>query len=118
MPLVLLQATVIGDELALSWNDGSEAYLKLEPLRRACPCASCQGEADGINPVQKPVVQYRPESFVLQSSVLVGNYGFQPTWGDGHRTGIYAFDYLKKLYFAGDPESKKGCCGGHSHPSH
>ncbi len=36
----------IGEELAIAWNDGTESYLKLEMLRRACPCAACGGEPD------------------------------------------------------------------------
>ena len=37
---------LIGEEIAISWNDGTESYLPLELLRRACPCASCGGEPD------------------------------------------------------------------------
>ena len=36
----------IGDELAIAWNDGTESFIKLETLRRACPCAACGGEPD------------------------------------------------------------------------
>src|SRR3989454_8949279 len=36
----------IGDELAIKWDDGSESFISLEKLRRACPCAGCKGEAD------------------------------------------------------------------------
>ena len=28
----------IGHELAIRWEDGSESYIPLEKLRRACPC--------------------------------------------------------------------------------
>jgi DUF971 family protein len=27
----------------------------------------------------------------------VGGYALQPTWDDGHNTGLYAFPYLRKL---------------------
>jgi DUF971 family protein len=27
----------------------------------------------------------------------VGGYAIQPVWGDGHATGIYSFDYLKRV---------------------
>jgi DUF971 family protein len=27
----------------------------------------------------------------------VGGYGIQPTWEDGHGTGIYSWEYLKKI---------------------
>ena len=35
---------VIGDQLAVKWDDGSETFLALEKMRRHCPCASCAGE--------------------------------------------------------------------------
>ena len=28
---------------------------------------------------------------------LVGGYAFQPTWGDGHNTGLYPFEYLRRI---------------------
>ena len=28
---------------------------------------------------------------------VVGGYAIQPVWGDGHATGIYSFDYLKRV---------------------
>jgi DUF971 family protein len=27
----------------------------------------------------------------------VGGYAIQPVWGDGQATGIYSFDYLKRV---------------------
>ena len=46
MRLAPTNLQVIGDELAIVWNDGQESYLKLETLRRHCPCAGCGGEPD------------------------------------------------------------------------
>ena len=42
---------VAGTELAIAWADGKESYLDLETLRRACPCAGCQGEPDATGRV-------------------------------------------------------------------
>jgi DUF971 family protein len=38
-----------------------------------------------------------PRSFELVRLVPVGGYGVQPAWGDGHSTGIFSFDYLRRL---------------------
>jgi DUF971 family protein len=38
-----------------------------------------------------------PAAFEWRSCALVGGYGLQPTWGDGHASGIFSFDYLRKL---------------------
>jgi len=97
MPLTLENAAVIGNELALSFADGFEAYLPLPMLRRACPCAACQGEPDALGRVIRPRVEYGPKAFDLLKFETVGGYAIQLFWGDGHSSGIYAFAYLQKL---------------------
>lgn len=87
----------IGDELAIAWSDGTESFLDFERLRRACPCAGCGGEPDVLGDVQRPQVSYAPSSFELRGWSVVGGYALQPTWGDGHGTGLYSFDYLRRL---------------------
>lgn len=87
----------IGDELAISWNDGSESFIKLELLRRACPCAGCGGEPDVLGNIQRPDLTYTHESFHLVGFDVVGGYALQPRWVDGHSTGIYSFTYLRRL---------------------
>jgi DUF971 family protein len=87
----------IGDELAISWNDGAESFLKLEMLRRACPCAGCGGEPDVLGNISRPQKTYTAESFQLVGFDLIGGYALQPRWSDGHSTGIYSFTYLRRL---------------------
>jgi len=87
----------IGEELAIAWNDGTESYLKLEMLRRACPCAACGGEPDVLGTLSRPHVSYTSESFQLVGFDLVGGYALQPRWADGQATGIYSFTYLRRL---------------------
>jgi DUF971 family protein len=97
MPLTLENAAVIGNELALSFADGFEAYLPLPMLRRACPCAACNGEPDALGRVIRPRVEHGPKAFELLKFELVGGYALQLFWADGHASGIYAFAYLQKL---------------------
>ncbi len=87
----------IGDELAVSWNDDKESFVTLERLRRACPCAACGGEPDVLGRITPPNVTYSARSFELAGFVTVGGYALQFEWGDRHTTGIYSFDYLRKL---------------------
>lgn len=89
---------VIGDELAIVWNDGAESYLRLPELRRACPCATCGGEPpDALGNIVRPHVTYTPASFRLKSWQMIGGYALQPAWEDGHNTGLYTFSYLRRL---------------------
>ncbi len=103
MPHRLLPTNIqpIGDELAISWSDGTESFLQLEPLRRACPCAACGGEPDILGNIDRPDVHYTPSSFTLRGFEIIGGYAIQPTWGDGHGTGLYSYPFLKRL--AGTP---------------
>jgi DUF971 family protein len=92
-----VRAEVIGNEFALVWSDGGESYIPLEKLRRTCPCATCGGEPDVLGHVERPHVSYGPQSFELRSFRLVGGYALQPTWNDGHETGLYTFRQLRAL---------------------
>ena len=87
----------IGAELAISWSDGAETFLPLETLRRACPCAACGGEPDVLGRVERPQVSYDERSFALRGWQIAGGYAWQPFWQDGHATGLYSFDYLRRL---------------------
>jgi len=96
-PLRPASIQIIGNEFAIAWSDGVESYLPLEALRRACPCATCGGEPDVMGTVIRPQNEYSARSFELKSYDFVGGYGLQPRWGDGHSTGIYSFDYLRRI---------------------
>jgi len=88
------------DELGISikWDDEKEFSLSLQYLRDRCPCASCAGESvlwREYKPL--PLNVLVPGKYDLKSAEVVGNYAIALTWGDGHNTGIYAFDYLRRI---------------------
>jgi len=88
----------IGEELAVKWDDGGESFIPLEKLRRCCPCAGCQGETDVLGNVYKnPEMPLPPAAFRLVRLTHVGGYAIQPAWADGHTTGIYSFEYLRRI---------------------
>ena len=97
MQVSLEDMTVIGGELALRWSDGVETYLDLELLRTRCPCAQCAGEKDLFGNLFKGNSPLSPQSFQLKRCTVVGGYGIQPEWMDGHGSGIYTFNYLRSL---------------------
>ena len=97
MTLELKNVQMIGSELAILWSDGVESYLPLERLRRACPCAMCGGEPDVLGNIVRPDVSYTGASFELVGWQIVGGYALQPRWADGHSTGLYSFQYLRRL---------------------
>ena len=97
MTETLQNVAIIGDEFACSFGDSFEAYLPLAMLRRACPCAACQGEPDALGRVVKPLVEHGPRAFELSRFEQMGGYALQLFWADGHSSGIYSFSYLRKL---------------------
>jgi DUF971 family protein len=88
---------LIGDEVAIAWSDGAETYFTGERLRAASPSAETQGERDIFG------LQYGgqgPRNFAgvrVLGWEKIGNYAICFSFSDGHRTGLYTFDYLRKL---------------------
>ena len=52
----------------------------------------------------RPEVSHTDASFQLDSFVVVGGYALQPRWHDGHNTGIYSFQYLRRLASSTTPK--------------
>ena len=42
-------------------------------------------------------MNYSDASFDLAGFEIIGGYAVQPRWRDGHVTGIYSFQYLRRL---------------------
>jgi len=86
----------IGDEIAIAWSDGAESFLRHDLLRRASPSAETQGERDVFG--NQYGGQARPTAGVRVTGwESVGNYAIRFDFSDGHRTGLFTFDYLRKL---------------------
>jgi DUF971 family protein len=79
--------------LRLEWADGRAATFALETLRSNCPCAACRAVRDRGNPVWPP--SHGATELRANDAELVGNWGLQITWHDGHSTGIYAWGVLR-----------------------
>ena len=78
--------------LTLRWPDGRVTTFDLETLRVNCPCAECRGLRDKGDPAwPRPGA---PQPLEATGAELVGNWGLNITWNDGHTTGIYAWDVL------------------------
>jgi len=78
----------------LTWNDGHFGSYPSWYLREKCPCALCIDEFTGEPRVEPGSI---PASLERMSVTAVGNYALQFTWSDGHGTGIYTFEYLRRL---------------------
>ena len=84
--------------LVVRWRDGHESYYPYDDLRQVCPCADCRTAhkpQGGLQVLTGPVAR-RGEIRIVEISP-VGRYALSFTWSDGHRTGIYSFDFLRRL---------------------
>jgi len=86
--------------LAIDWKDGRKCLYPLELLRKMCPCAACKGirEEQERNPTRLRVLASHHEGpLTVLNAELVGGYALRIDWSDQHGTGIYSFEYLRKL---------------------
>jgi DUF971 family protein len=87
--------------IQIDWRDGHHSSYTLEYLRDSCPCATCTG-AHGNEPQPSnysnpsPFQMYKP-ALKMNSVEAVGSYAVRVHWNDGHSTGIYSFDHLRKI---------------------
>jgi len=121
--------------LEIAFSDGRAFRLPYEFLRVYSPSAEVRGHGPG-----QDQLQVGKRDVTIVSAETVGHYGLQPTFSDGHSTGIYSWDllyelgsnqeplwahYLERLEAAGasrdpstaaqsaKPAAGRGCGGGH-----
>jgi DUF971 family protein len=96
--------------LRIEWADGHVSLFDFVTLRWLCPCAYCRGEMGqpgwlDSNPT------LTPEQTRLMSVDAVGNYAIAPGWGDGHHTGYYTFEGLRRACPCTDCAAARAAAG-------
>ncbi len=81
-------------KIEIEWSDGKKSAFSSRELRIQCPCAVCTNEFTGQRVLDPKTI---PADVVPYSISPVGRYALHITWSDGHTTGLYGFDYLRKL---------------------
>lgn len=79
--------------LEVAFSDGAEYRIPFELMRIYSPSAEVQGHGPG-----QEVLQTGKREVDITALEPVGNYAVQPTFSDGHDSGIFSWDYL---YFLG-----------------
>ncbi len=82
--------------LVITWDDGTSESIPFSRLRLACPCATCHGEL-GVPGRFSTTQELLPGEDELADLSLVGAYGLNVIWQDGHNTGIYTHAVLYDL---------------------
>ena len=89
-----------GVALRIQWADGIRSTIPLGELRKACPCAGCRVTREAVAQKALPVVAAIPQQeqmVMVDRAALVGRYALRIVWGDGHDTGLYEYELLRRL---------------------
>lgn len=87
--------------LTVQWADGTSSYFSVPLLRKMSPSAE-QKELraeQARNPLTVLPAGAAKSSGPLtaESAELVGNYALRINFSDGHSSGIYSWEYLRRL---------------------
>lgn len=80
------------DSLLIEFSDGQEYTLPAEFLRVHSPSAEVRGHGEG-----NETLQFGKRNIIISSLEQAGNYALQIVFSDGHDSGIYSWEYLRKL---------------------
>lgn len=93
-----------GTGIEIEWKDGHHSAWAFLWLRNACPCATCHDERDKAG---RPVGVPKPKAQTLLvmyeapprpvEVTPVGKYALKFKWNDGHESGIYSWEYLRRV---------------------
>jgi DUF971 family protein len=82
------------ERIVIRWQDGHTSTFGARLLRGRCPCAQCVSEATGQRLVSE---EHIPPGVTIAAARTVGNYALHFSFSDGHTTGIYSFEYLRRI---------------------
>jgi DUF971 family protein len=78
--------------LEVGFDDGKTFRIPFELMRVYSPSAEVQGHGPG-----QEVLQTGKRDVTIVGIEPVGHYAIQPTFSDGHDTGIFSWQYLYRL---------------------
>ena len=92
-----------GTGMEIDWADGHMSHWGFAWLRDACPCATCveerqiqKREPGEPKAKAKQLLQMYEAPARPASAHAVGRYAIQFNWLDGHSSGIYSWDFLRR----------------------
>ncbi len=96
--------------LELAWEGEPSTRVPYRHIRAECPCASCKDEWTGARILDPDSI--RPD-LKLEGMEAVGNYAVRLSWNDGHSSGLFTWEVLRRLA----DESRDGSTGAGGNPS-
>ncbi|MGE3108086.1 MAG: DUF971 domain-containing protein [Phycisphaerales bacterium] len=87
--------------LTIEWADGSTSYYSIAYLRRMSPSAEQRELRQQMESNPLTVLPSRSipagATITALSAEIMGNYALRIEFSDGHRTGLYTWDYLRQI---------------------
>ena len=89
--------------IEIDWSDGRTTRWTSTELRQACPCATCREKRRAkeseqeAKPKMLPVLsaaEARP--LAIESMKPVGTYAYNIGFTDGHSSGLFTFEMLRR----------------------
>jgi DUF971 family protein len=90
--------------LTIHWQDGRVSVYPIDYLRRLSPSADARELRQQMQDNPLTVLPGGSEGgapLTAESAELVGNYAVRIRFSDGHHTGLYSWDYLRRI----DPDA-------------
>ena len=91
-----------GTGMEIEWKDGHRSAWTFRWLRDGCPCATCHEEREKEHrapgtpkppAILLPMYQAPPRPDSVEPA---GRYAVIFHWNDGHKSGIYSWDFLRR----------------------
>ena len=91
--------------LQIRWSDAEVRHYSVRHLRNHCPCATCLEQAQANAPAELLPVITSAEAAPLRIARMepMGRYAYAIHFSDGHDTGLYTIESLRKLGEVAEP---------------
>ena len=103
------------ESLSIEWDDGSASVYPIAYLRKMSPSAEARKLREDLEKNPLTVLPSSPKRgggsdgpLIAVSAELVGNYAIRIRFSDGHDTGIYSWEYLRRIDPARDADPSAG----------
>ncbi len=80
--------------ISITWSDDAKTSYNAAQLRKSCPCASCVNEWTGEKILNTDKIS---DDITFLKTSVVGRYALNFHFSDGHETGIFTFQFLRKF---------------------
>lgn len=92
-----------GQGMDIEWRDAHRSHYSFAWLRDACPCATCNEEREGSGRKIGEPPRAKPGALPMYKEPArptdvnpVGKYAINFHWNDGHSSGIYSWEFLRR----------------------